>query len=82
LLVLVLRDPGAGSDDRPVQLMGLLDYYRQFADVDQEEVNKGRRERRARERALELERVPDLDLSGTEWPEFPNSEVVNASIYT
>ncbi len=26
--------------------------------------------------------MPDLDLSGTEWPEFPNSEVVNASIYT
>ena len=62
--------------------MGLLDYYRQFADVDREEDNRIRRERRHRERALELERVPDLDLSGTEWPEFPNSEVVNASIYT
>lgn len=59
-----------------------LDYYRQFDDVDQEAENKVRRARRARERALELERVPDLDLSGTEWPEFPNSEVVNASIYT
>ncbi len=59
-----------------------LDYYRQFDDVDQEAANKVRRARRARERALELERVPDLDLSGTEWPEFPNSEVVNASIYT
>jgi histidinol-phosphate aminotransferase len=62
--------------------MGLLDYYRQFADEDQEEANRVRRARRERERALELERVPDLDLSGTEWPEFPNSEVVNASIYT
>lgn len=62
--------------------MGLLDYYRQFEDVDEEELNKLRRARRAREKALALEQVPDLDLSGTEWPEFPNSEVVNASIYT
>lgn len=62
--------------------MGLLDYYRQFSDVDREEDNRLRRDRRHRERALELERVPDLDLSSTEWPEFPNSEVVNASIYT
>src|SRR3954451_24865709 len=62
--------------------MGLLDYYRQFDDVDQEEYNRGLRERRAREKAMALEQIPVLDLSGTEWPEFPNSEVVNASIYT
>ena len=62
--------------------MGLFDYYRQFEDVDEEALNKERRARRAREKALALERVPELDLSGTEWPEFPNSEVVNASIYT
>ncbi len=62
--------------------MGLLDYYRQFEDVDELEANKARRAERARERALALEQVPDLDLSGTEWPEFPNSEVMNASIFT
>jgi histidinol-phosphate aminotransferase len=61
--------------------MGLLDYYRQFEDMDQEEVNRGLRERRRREKALALEQVPVLDLSGTEWPDFPNAEVVNASIY-
>ena len=61
--------------------MGLLDYYRQFEDVDQEEINRGLRERRARERALALEQIPVLDLSRTEWPDFPNSEVVNAAIY-
>jgi histidinol-phosphate aminotransferase len=61
--------------------MGLLDYYRQFDDVDPEEINRGLRERRRREKELALETVPDLDLSSTEWPEFPNSEVVNASIY-
>jgi histidinol-phosphate aminotransferase len=60
--------------------MGLLDYYRQFEDVDEEEVNRKRRERRHRERRLALDQVPDVDLSGTEWPDFPNSEVVNASI--
>jgi histidinol-phosphate aminotransferase len=60
--------------------MGLLDYYRQFEDEDEEEINREKRERRHRERRLALEQVPDLDLSGTEWPDFPNSEVVNASI--
>ena len=62
--------------------MGLLDYYRQFEDVDEEELNRARRARRQREKQLALEKVPDLDLSGTEWPEFPSSEVVNASIFT
>ena len=61
--------------------MGLLDYYRQFEDIDQEEVNRGLRERRAREKAMALEQIPVLDLSRTEWPDFPNSEVVNAAIY-
>lgn len=50
--------------------------------MPEEELNKVRRARRRREKALALQQVPDLDLSGTEWPEFPNSEVVNASIYT
>ena len=51
--------------------MGLLDYYRQFEDIDESEVNRELRARRAREKALALERVPVLDLSGTEWPELP-----------
>jgi len=62
--------------------MGLLDYYKQFEDVDEEELNKARRERRAQEKKLALERAPELDLSSTEWPDLPNSEVVNASIFT
>jgi histidinol-phosphate aminotransferase len=60
--------------------VGLLDYYRQFEDIDEEELNRERRERRARERALELEQVPAVDLSSTEWPNFPNSEIMNAAI--
>jgi histidinol-phosphate aminotransferase len=61
--------------------MGLLDYYRQFEDMDQSEVNRELRARRAREKALALERVPILDLSGTEWPELPHADVVGASVY-
>ena len=56
--------------------MGLLDYYRQYDDLDEEEFNRGLRERRAREKALALEQIPVLDLSRTEWPDFPNSEIV------
>jgi histidinol-phosphate aminotransferase len=58
----------------------LFSYYRQFDDIDELELNRERRERRARERKLALEQVPDLDLSGTEWPDMPHSEVVNAAI--
>jgi histidinol-phosphate aminotransferase len=61
--------------------MGLLDYYRQFEDMDQSEVNRELRARRAREKALALERVPVIDLSGTEWPESPNPDVVSASVF-
>jgi histidinol-phosphate aminotransferase len=61
--------------------MGLLDYYRQFEDLDESEVNRQLRERRARERAVALERVPVLDLSSTEWPDLPHADVVSASVY-
>jgi histidinol-phosphate aminotransferase len=61
--------------------VGLLDYYRQFEDVDEEEYNRGLRERRAQEKAVALERVPVLDLSHNEWPDLPNAEVVNAATY-
>ena len=61
--------------------MGLLDYYRQFDDMDQEEVNQRLRAKRAAEKAKELQVVPTLDLSGTEWPDFPNAEVMNQAIF-
>jgi histidinol-phosphate aminotransferase len=61
--------------------MGLLDYYRQFEDMDESEMNRELRARRAREKALALERVPVLDLSGTEWPESPHADVVSASVF-
>jgi histidinol-phosphate aminotransferase len=62
--------------------MGLLDYYRQFEDIGESEYNQILRERRAREKALALEEVPELDLSGTEWPEFPHADVVQASVFS
>src|SRR5919112_3202310 len=61
--------------------MGLLDYYRRFEEIGEEEINRELRQRRRRERSQALEQVPMLDLSGTEWPDLPNAEVVNASIF-
>jgi histidinol-phosphate aminotransferase len=60
--------------------MGFRDYYRQFDDIDEAKLNLERRARRQEEKRKALERVPDVDLSGTEWPELPHSEVVNAAI--
>ena len=61
--------------------MGLLDYYRQFSELPPEEVNRELREKRAAEKAQALERVEELDLSRTEWPDLPHAEVVNAAVY-
>jgi histidinol-phosphate aminotransferase len=60
--------------------VGFRDYYRQFDDIDEAKLNLERRERRRREKAAALERAPDVDLSGTEWPDLPHSEIVNAAI--
>jgi histidinol-phosphate aminotransferase len=60
--------------------MGFRDYYRQFDDIDEEKLNLERRARRQEEKRKALERVPDVDLSGTEWPDLPHSEIVNAAI--
>jgi histidinol-phosphate aminotransferase len=60
--------------------VGFRDYYRQFDDIDEAAMNLERRARREREKRLALATLPDLDLSGTEWPELPHSEIVNAAI--
>jgi histidinol-phosphate aminotransferase len=61
--------------------MGLLDYYRQFDDMSEAEVTERLLRKRDEERAKALAHIPTIDLSGTEWPDFPNSEVMNASIF-
>jgi histidinol-phosphate aminotransferase len=60
--------------------VGFRDYYRQFDDIDEAALNLERRERRRQEKAAALARAPDIDLSGTEWPDLPHSEIVNAAI--
>ena len=60
--------------------MGFRDYYKQFDDIDEAALNLERRERRRREKQAALSRVDDIDLSGTEWPDLPHSEIVNAAI--
>jgi histidinol-phosphate aminotransferase len=61
--------------------MGLLDYYRQFEGMSQEEVNEGLREEAAERRRKALTRVETLDLSQTTWPTLPDSRIVNAITY-
>ncbi len=58
--------------------MGLLDYYRQFEGMSEEEVNHGLREQAAERRRKALTRVDTLDLSLTTWPELPHPRIVNA----
>jgi histidinol-phosphate aminotransferase len=58
--------------------MGLLDYYRQFEGMSEEEVNAGLREQAAERKRKALTRVETLDLSHTTWPELPHPRIVNA----
>jgi histidinol-phosphate aminotransferase len=58
--------------------MGLLDYYRQFEGMSEEEVNEGLREEAAERRRKALTRVETLDLSQTTWPELPHTRIVSA----
>jgi histidinol-phosphate aminotransferase len=58
--------------------VGLLDYYRQFEGMSEEEVNAQLREDAAERKRKALTRVETLDLSQTTWPELPHPHVVNA----
>jgi histidinol-phosphate aminotransferase len=58
--------------------VGLLDYYRQFEGMTEEEVNAGLREEAAERKRKALTRVDTLDLSHTTWPELPHPRIVNA----
>jgi len=58
--------------------MGLLDYYRQFEAMTEEEVNQGLREEAAERRRKALTRVDTLDLSLTTWPELPHPRIAGA----
>lgn len=58
--------------------MGLLDYYKQFEALPEEQVNSELREQAAERKARELTTVQTLDLSQTTWPEAPHADVVSA----
>ena len=58
--------------------MGLLDYYRQFAGMSEEEVTAQLREQAEEQRRRALARIDVLDLSRTTWHELPHPDVVNA----
>jgi histidinol-phosphate aminotransferase len=58
--------------------VSLLDYYRQFEGMSQEEVNRDLREQADERRRKALTRVPTLDLSHTTWPELPHPRIVSA----
>src|SRR3954464_297751 len=61
--------------------MGLLDYYKQFEGMPEEEVNERLREQAQERRAKELSRVQPRDISRTTWPEHPPPHIVNAITY-
>jgi histidinol-phosphate aminotransferase len=56
----------------------LLDYYRQFEGMSEEEVNAELREQAAERKRKALATVETLDLSHTTWPELPHPRVVAA----
>lgn len=58
--------------------MGLLDYYRQFAGMSDEEVTAQLREQAEEQRRRALARIEVLDLSRTTWHGLPHPDVVNA----
>ena len=62
--------------------MGLLDYYRQFEGLSEEEVNRELREEAAERRRKALTRVATLDLSQTTWPELPHANISAAITFT
>ena len=58
--------------------MGLLDYYKQFEGMSEEEVNAGLREEAAERKRKALTRLETLDLSHTTWPELAHPRIVNS----
>jgi histidinol-phosphate aminotransferase len=58
--------------------MGLLDYYRQFDGIPEEEVNRELREEAAERRRKALTRVQTIDLSQTTWPDLPHPNIANS----
>jgi histidinol-phosphate aminotransferase len=56
-------------------------HYRQFEGMTEREVSEELRAESAERKRRALARVEPIDLSGTTWPEYPPSTVVNAITY-
>ncbi len=61
--------------------MGLLDHYKQFEEMDPDEVSAQLKAEADERRRKALATVDKLDLSSTTWPEYPPSSVVGAITY-
>jgi histidinol-phosphate aminotransferase len=61
--------------------VGLLDYYRQFQALTEEEVSEELRRQSQERRAKALEKAEPVDLSRTTWPGLPHPYVVNSITY-
>lgn len=61
--------------------MGLLDYYKQFQGLSDEEISERLRLRAEERRRRALARIEPLDLSATTWHEMPHPDVVAAITY-
>jgi histidinol-phosphate aminotransferase len=62
--------------------MGLLDYYRQFEGLSEEEVNRELREDAAERRRKALTRVQNIDLSQTTRADLPHANIANAITFS
>jgi len=58
--------------------LGLLDYYRQFEGMTEEEVNRELRAEADQRKRDALAKLEDLDLSHTTWHELPHPRIANA----
>jgi histidinol-phosphate aminotransferase len=61
--------------------VGLLDHYRQFDALTDEEVTEQLKAKSAERKAKALEKVEPVDLSRTTWPGLPHPYVVNSITY-
>ena len=61
--------------------MGLLDHYKQFEGMTDDEISATLRVEADERRRKALAVVPPLDLSRTTWPEYPPSTVIDAITY-
>jgi histidinol-phosphate aminotransferase len=61
--------------------VGLLDYYRQFEGLSDQEVTEQLKARAEERRRRALARIEPLDLSQTTWHELPHPDVVAAITY-